>query len=75
MAAFPDKTIGSVGTGSTVTLEGSNDLTNWTALNDNTGTAISLTSGAFAVVLENPLYVRAKATTAGATVTIVGVRG
>lgn len=75
MADYPDRTVQSIGAGSTVTVEGSNDLTTWTALNDNAGTAISLSSGGFAVILENPLYIRAKATGAGATVIIVGSRG
>jgi hypothetical protein len=74
MADYPDRTVQAVGAG-TVTIEGSNDLTNWTALNDTTGTAISITGGAFAVILENPLYIRPKATSAAATVTIVGSRG
>jgi hypothetical protein len=75
MADYPDRTVQAIGTGTTVTVEGSNDGTTWTALNDTTGTAISLSSGDFAVILENPAYVRAVAASAGATVIIIGARG
>jgi hypothetical protein len=58
---FPDKTITVYGTG-TVTVEGSPDGTNgWVGLKDQAGAAISLVvaaSGAAALILENPKYMR-----------------
>jgi hypothetical protein len=75
MADYPDRTVQAIGTGTTVTIEGSNDLSTWKALNDTTGTAISLSSGDFAVILENPQYIRPVAASAGATVILVGSRG
>lgn len=61
---FPDKTIDAFGTG-TVTVEGSPDGTNWTGLKDQSGTTISMVlaaSGARALILENPRFMRAKNT-------------
>ena len=58
---FPDKTINVYGTG-TVTVEGSPDGANgWVALKDQAGAAISLVvaaTGAMALILENPKYIR-----------------
>lgn len=57
---FPDKTIQATGTG-TVTLQGSVNGTNWEPLKDQSGTVISIDSStdAAALVLENPLFMRA----------------
>jgi hypothetical protein len=63
------------GTG-TVTVEGSNDGTNWIALNNtaNPTAAISLATGtnAAAGILEEPRYLRAVVAGGTATVTIIG---
>lgn len=73
-ALYPDKTITVFGTG-TVTVQGSPDGTNWVALKDQAGAAISLViaaSTASAVILENPAFMRAvNNNAAGALVNIV----
>jgi hypothetical protein len=68
---YPDKTIQASGTG-TVTLQGSNDGTNFVALNDIAGVAISLAaaSNAASVVLANPKWMRAVCAGGTAAVTI-----
>lgn len=74
---WPDKTITAYGTG-TVTVEGSNDGTNWVGLKDQTGATISMVlsaSAATAFILENPTYMRAKNTSGtGALVVITGCK-
>lgn len=42
----------------TVTVHGSNDGTNYAALRDNTGTAISITTAAIRQIGEIPTYVK-----------------
>ena len=55
----------------TLTLEGSNVLdpgaSDWVALNDTFGVALSFTSGGLRAVTESPLWVRARLTGAGAS--------
>lgn len=73
---FPDKTIQATGVG-TVTLEGSANGVNWEPLKDSNGVAISIdaSTDACAVVLENPLHIRAVNNNAtGALVVITGSR-
>jgi|SRR5688572_12416791 len=70
-----DRTVQFEGTwgGATAQLEGSNDNSVWVALtNPATGTAISATTDAtgMSAVMENPRYIRAKLTTAGAGATV-----
>lgn len=60
-ASHPDKTVhilGTFGSGGTVSLQGSNDGTNWVILTDPLGNAITLTAEGLKVVMENPLYIR-----------------
>lgn len=56
---YPDKSVQAIGTG-TVTVQGSADLTNWVALKDNAGVAISLdaTLNAISIIGPNPRYLR-----------------
>ncbi len=57
---YPDKTIQATGTfgGATVTLQGSNDGTNFTDMVDPQGNTIAFASAGIEQVLENPEYVR-----------------
>ena len=67
-ANLPDKTFQVVGTwgSATLVIQGSNDGTNWTTLNDPQGGALSFTTGSPTdVIAENPRYVRP--TTSGGT--------
>lgn len=54
----------------TVTLEGSNDGTNWVTLADPQGNAISKTSAAIEQVLELTRYMRPKCVGAGMTIDV-----
>jgi hypothetical protein len=61
MPSHPDKTVQLVGTlsvGGTMTLQGSNDNTNWFTLSDSAGSDIALTALDGVTVMENPLYIR-----------------
>lgn len=67
MYAYPDKTATLAGTFTTgtVTLQGSNDDTNYFSLVDAQGNAIAAaTGGKMEAVLENPLYIKPAVTTA-----------
>lgn len=72
MGIYSDITVQAVGTG-TVTIEGSNDGTNWAALNTTAGEAVSLdaTANAMAVLLEHPLFIRP--VVAGGTATVMAL--
>lgn len=67
---FTDITVQATGTG-TVTFEGSNDGTNYVALNDVSGNPLSLSASANAlgVLKEHPVYIRPVVTGGTATVT------
>lgn len=60
IAKAADRTVTVDGTfgGSTVSLEGSNDGTNWHPLTAVGGSAITFTAGGVAVIAENTLFVR-----------------
>lgn len=58
MAHWPDKTVQVSGTFTSVTIQGSNDKTNWIVLNDPQGVDLVLTAPGMAQIAENPLYIR-----------------
>jgi hypothetical protein len=71
---FADKTVtftGTFGAGGSVTLQGSNDGTNYFTLKDPSSTAITKTSAGISAVLEHPLYVRAQVTAGDGTTALV----
>ena len=80
LAQFADRTVQVEDTfeGCTVTLQGSNDGTNWHTLMDPQGNALSFTAPGLEAVLELPFYVRPSvAGTPGSgsiVVTLVGRR-
>jgi hypothetical protein len=55
--------------GGTVTVEGSNDGTNWFTLRDPQGTSLSFTSAGLKQIMETTLFMRANLTS-GTTVTV-----
>jgi hypothetical protein len=63
---FADKSVQASGTFTALTIEGSNDGTNWATLHDNTGAALTFTGPGIKVVLENTLFMRPNTITAGA---------
>src|SRR5690606_22699135 len=76
-ARWPDKSVTVTGTfgGGTVTLEGSNDGSNWVALKNHANTPISLTDEGIESVLEHTRYVRpvlTGATSPDLTITVMG---
>lgn len=59
MGRFPDKTVQFTSGAGTVTIQGSNDGTNWSTLNDVNGVDLAaLASGAIAAIAESPLFIR-----------------
>jgi hypothetical protein len=72
LARFPDRTVQVLGdftTSGAITLEGSNDGTNYATLTDPQGDAIVITSQGLRLIAENPLYIRPRAT-AGSSVSM-----
>lgn len=70
MAEWPDRTVQVVGdftSSGAITMEGSNDGTNWGTLNDFEGDALVITSAAPRLIAENTAYIRPRAT-AGSSV-------
>jgi hypothetical protein len=58
---YADRTVqinGTFGSGGSVTLQGSNDGTNWYALTDPQGNAITKTAAGLEVIAEGPRYIR-----------------
>lgn len=77
---FADRTVqigiaqgGAFGTGGSITLQGSNDGSQWDALTDPQGNAITKTAAGLEVIAENPRYVR-PIVTAGDGSTLLAVR-
>lgn len=68
-----DKTVTVTGTfgSATVTIQGSNDGTNYLTLNDQSDNALALTAAGIALIAENPLYIRP--VTSGGTGTDIDV--
>lgn len=58
---------GTFGTGGSVTIEGSNNGTNWAALSDPQGNVLTFTSARLEQVLELPRYVRPRITAGDGT--------
>lgn len=70
-AKFSDKTVQVVGTfGGTVTMQGSNDGTNWVTLTSNLGAALTFTAMGGGLVAENYRYIRPSAGSGVSSVTI-----
>lgn len=71
---WPDKTIHGTGTwgGATLTVEGSNDNSDWYTLTNIHGTSLSMTDDFVHTIAENPRYLRC-ATTGGGTTTAITV--
>ena len=58
---YPDMTVaitGTFGAAGSITMQGSNDGTNWFALTDPQGNAITKTAAGMEIVVEAPRYVR-----------------
>lgn len=75
-----DRSVQMAGTwnGATVSLQGSNDNTNWSTLTDGLGNSLALTADGIKNICEMTRYVRAKVTSGSVTtiaVTILARRG
>lgn len=68
-AQYSDKTVQVVGTfgGSTLTMQGSNDGTNWFTLTDPAGANVAFTVTGAKLIAENPLYIRPSCTGGAST--------
>jgi hypothetical protein len=73
MVDYADKTVtitGTFGTGGSVTLQGSNDGTNWFALTDPQANAITKTAAGMEAVLEAPRYIQPSVTAGDGTTSL-----
>lgn len=71
---YSDRSIqvqGTFGTGGSISLEGSNDGTNYIVLTDPQGNAITKTSAAIEAVTELPRYIRPRVTAGDGTTNLV----
>lgn len=75
LTRYPDKSVQTVGTFTSITIQGSMDGTNWATLHDVSGADLVFTSAGLRQILENPRYIRpsGNTVTGGATVRITGV--
>jgi len=67
---YADKTCtvtGTFGSGGSITLEGSNNGTNWFALTDAQTSAVTKTSAGMELIVENPRYIRPSVTAGDGT--------
>lgn len=73
VARWSDKTIQVAGVFTSITVQGSNDGSNWATLHDLQGNNLSLTAAGMEVIAENPLLIRvASVGAAGCVATICG---
>lgn len=75
-ARWADKTVHKISGTGTGAIEGSNDGTNWGALHDPQGNALTaMANGAIELISENPRYIRAVAAGGTAVIAILGRQG
>ncbi len=70
---YTDRTVaitGTFGVGGSITMQGSNDNTNWFALTDPQGNAITKTAAAMELMMEAPLYIRPLVTAGDGTTSL-----
>jgi hypothetical protein len=70
---FPDRTVtitGTFGAGGSITLQGSNDNSNWFALTDPQGNAITKTAAGMELMSEAPRYIRPLVTAGDGTTSL-----
>jgi len=73
VARWADKTVHIISGTGTGSVQGSNDGTNWGALHDPQGTALTtLAVGTIEMILENPLYIRINAATGTLVASVLG---
>jgi hypothetical protein len=73
---YPDRTVqflGTFGTGGSITLEGSNNGTNWLPLTDPQGNAITKTAAAIEAVTETPRFIRPIVTAGDGTTNLTAI--
>jgi hypothetical protein len=70
LASYGTRTVqvaGTFGTGGSVTIEGSNDGTNWFTQVDRAGAALTFTAAGMKTVIDAPIHLRAKCTAGDGT--------
>lgn len=70
---YTDQTMtvhGTFGAGGSVTMQGSNDATNWFTLTDPQGNALTKTAAAIEMVVEAPLWIRPLVTAGDGTTSL-----
>jgi len=61
---------GTFGTGGSITMQGSNDNSNWFSLTDPQGNAITKTAAGMEIIVEAPLYIRPSVTAGDGTTSL-----
>lgn len=72
LSSYPDRTVqvtGDFTSSGAITIEGSNDNSDFATLHDNQGNALVLTDTSIKLIAENPDYIRPRAT-AGSSVSM-----
>lgn len=70
MIDYPDKTVtitGTFGAGGSITMQGSNDNSNWFAITDPQGNAVTKTAAGMELMIECPRYLRPNVTAGDGT--------
>ena len=72
VAKWADKTVQAIGTfdTATITMQGSNDGTNWFTLTDFSGTDVAFTAAGGAAIAEAPFYIRPLVSSVGGSTDI-----
>ncbi len=73
MVDYADKTVtitGTFGAGGTLTLQGSNNGTDWFSLTDPQANAIAKTSASMEIIIEGPRYIRPNVTAGDGTTSL-----
>ena len=73
MPSYPDRTVqvlGTFGTGGSISIEGSNDGTNWVVLSDPLGNALTFTAAGLKQITEMPDMIRPHVTAGDGTTSL-----
>lgn len=71
MTRWPDKSVQVYGTFTSITIQGSNDGSNWAVLDDQVGDPLVLTAAGIHMVAQNTVFIRPAAVGAGAGCTVI----
>ncbi len=71
-SSYADKTVQAFGTiGAAITIQGSNDGTNWETLTDNFGGALIFNTHGLALIAQAPVYIRPSCAAGSTNATVI----